>query len=53
MEFKTLKIELVKRNKNFIDLVRIDGRSWQYLHKACSKENKKVLSEMFKILKSI
>lgn len=53
MSFKELKIELIKKNKTFMDLVRLDGRSWQYLHKSCSQENKKVLNEMYKILKKL
>lgn len=53
MYFKELKIELIKKNKTFIELVRIDGRSWQYLHKECSKGNKKILEKMFEILKTL
>ncbi|MGL5595865.1 hypothetical protein [Cetobacterium sp.] len=53
MTFQNLKLELIKKNKKFIDLVRVDGRSWQYLHKSCSEGNKKVLSKMFELLEKI
>ncbi|MGL4802415.1 MAG: hypothetical protein ACRC18_09125 [Cetobacterium sp.] len=53
MEFKHLKIELIKRNKTFIELARKDGRSRQYLHRECSKKNEKVIKELFEILKKL
>lgn len=53
MDFKDLKLELINKNKKFIDLVRIDGRSWQYLHKACSEGNENVLNHLMNILKSM
>ncbi|MBR8748717.1 hypothetical protein IX317_000376 [Fusobacterium sp. DD29] len=51
MRFEDLKIELIKKRLKFIDLVRADGRSYQYLHRECSSENEKVLNELFKLLK--
>lgn len=50
MEFKELKIKLIEKNLKFIDLVKIDGRSYQYLHKNCRENNKKVLKQLYEIL---
>lgn len=48
--FKELKIELIKKNITFVTLVRLDGRSYQYLHKECKCNNQKVLEKLFCIL---
>lgn len=53
MNFKELKIELIKKNRKFIELVKLDGRSYQYLHKECSRNNEKVIENLFRILKKI
>ncbi|MBC2855464.1 hypothetical protein H3N56_03010 [Cetobacterium sp. 2A] len=53
MNFKNLKLELIKKNKKFKDLVEADGRSRQYLHKSCSEGNGKILKQMFQLLKTI
>lgn len=50
LTFENLKIELIKRNLKFSELVKKDGRSYQYLHKECSNGNQKVLSKLFGIL---
>lgn len=50
MKFIDLKIELLKKDLKFVDLVRADGRSYQYLHRECSAENVKVIDELFKLL---
>lgn len=52
LTFENLKIELIKKKIKFIDLVKIDGRSYQYLHKECSNDNKKVLSRLFELLEN-
>lgn len=49
--FENLKIELIKRKIKFSELVRKDGRSYQYLHKECSNENQKVLLKLNSLLK--
>lgn len=53
MTFQKLKIELIKRKIKFIELVKIDGRSYQYLHRECSSNNKKVLKSLFELLEKI
>lgn len=53
MTFQELKIELIKRKRKFIGLVKIDGRSYQYLHRECSNNNEKVLKSLFEILEKI
>ncbi|MCF2611614.1 hypothetical protein [Fusobacterium perfoetens] len=53
MTFQDLKIELIKRKCKFIKLVKLDGRSYQYLHRECSNNNKKVIETLFKILEKL
>lgn len=48
--FENLKIELIKKNLKFSELVKKDGRSYQYLHKECSNGNQKVLAKLFSLL---
>lgn len=50
LTFEELKIELIKRKIKFSELVRKDGRSYQYLHKECSNENQKVLIRLYSLL---
>lgn len=48
--FENLKIEIIKNKTTFKALVDKDGRSYQYLHKECSKENQKVLAKLLTLL---
>lgn len=53
LTFEKLKIQLIIKKIKFSDLVKLDGRSYQYLHKECSAENQKVLLKLKKILDNI
>lgn len=52
MTFEDLKIFLIKKKITFRNIVSIDGRSYQYLHKECTKNNQKVLIKLFEIAKN-
>lgn len=52
-EFKELKKKLIDSGITFRELVNKDGRSYQHLHKQCTDGNKKILKEMFIILKKL
>lgn len=53
MTFIELKIKMIKKKIKFIDLVKLDGRSYQYLHRECKSENAKVIDKLNDILEKI
>lgn len=50
MDYKDLKFKLLKNNLKFIDLVRHDGRSYQYLWREANLGNQKVLNCLSKLI---
>lgn len=50
MDYKDLKIKLLENNLKFIDLVRHDGRSYQYLWRESNLGNQKVLNFLSQLI---
>lgn len=53
MNYKDLKMKLLKNNLKFIDLVRHDGRSYQYLWRESNLGNQKVLNCLSQLIEKL
>lgn len=53
MNYKELKLKLIMNNLKFIDLVRHDGRSYQYLWKEAKLGNQNVLKHLDELIKKL
>ncbi len=53
MNYKELRLKLIMNNLKFIDLVKYDGRSYQYLWKEAKLGNQKVLKHLDEIIKKL
>ncbi|MDH6459694.1 hypothetical protein M2102_003356 [Fusobacterium sp. PH5-7] len=53
MDYKDLKMKLLENNLKFIDLVRHDGRSYQYLWREANLGNQKVLNHLSQLIEKL
>lgn len=53
MNYKELKLKLIKHDLSFNDLVKADGRSYQYLWREAKSGNQKILKYLSELIKKI
>ncbi|WP_294066059.1 hypothetical protein [uncultured Fusobacterium sp.] len=53
MNYKDLKLKLTINDLKFNDLVKADGRSYQYLWRECKAGNQKVLNHLETLIKKL